>query len=518
MDPISDLNSKVTRTKYLDHDTLQANSLYAYNETANKLRGLRINDSNELIVTSGSGGSGSTLIKGLTDIENESTSKFINVDNSGAIKINNINASNFTDGTQMTQMVAREDISDDTTKINLKSTSEGALNIKNVNELSNDGKAQVFLNSAGGTLVKGDSTCVIQSDAEYRDGWNMVNSTSSTKFNLYVFNGGQETITLGDISSVYFKGYVNRFANIQSVPFMQVYTKPTGSGDAGGFFHSRVNWVYTTGDSIGIGEECVFWGENEPTSQFTNRKIQLNNKVSLGDALPAEEILYVVCASDSSATQNEMNATINLVGFNDTSIKRNFHLVGRDIENINETIKVNTSNINDKISKGDGDIASGGAGLQQVLCYAKDSQNNLHPIDSDTNGHLKITLQDIEPDIVASIKVSQPVERDDISVTNDSTGSPLLGSLGVGEYTETIDIDGYSNILVDVVSTNTTDSLELYVSSSPTSGFRKYSDLFAEMSGGILHSNTNVVPRYLRIYNPGTSIYTFTSITVFLAR
>lgn len=288
-DPIQDLNIKVSRSRYLDHETLQAVSVYGYNQTENKLKGLLLNDNSELKVSD-------------------------------------------------------------------------AFNT----EKSRDGYAQVYLYSAGGTSVKADTTCVVQPDPELRDGWNAVNSVAGTKFNYYIFNGAEEVLTLGDVSSLYWRGYVNRFTGVSSVPFLQIYTKPTGVGDAGPFYHSRINYIYANDNTIGIGEECLFYAESEPTSSFTNRKIKFNNKSVVGDALPAEEVLFIVCASDSGATAGTMNSTINLVGFNDTLIKRNFNLISQ----------INVGNEDDLTE------------AKQTLVYGKNGTGGLHPLQVDSEGRL----------------------------------------------------------------------------------------------------------------------------------
>jgi hypothetical protein len=273
-DPIQDLNIKVSRSRYLDHETLQAVSVYGYNQTENKLKGLLLNDNSELKVSD-------------------------------------------------------------------------AFNT----EKSRDGYAQVYLYSAGGTSVKADTTCVVQPDPELRDGWNAVNSVAGTKFNYYIFNGAEEVLTLGDVSSLYWRGYVNRF---------------TGVGDAGPFYHSRINYIYANDNTIGIGEECLFYAESEPTSSFTNRKIKFNNKSVVGDALPAEEVLFIVCASDSGATAGTMNSTINLVGFNDPLIKRNFNLISQ----------INVGNEDDLTE------------AKQTLVYGKNGTGGLHPLQVDSEGRL----------------------------------------------------------------------------------------------------------------------------------
>tara|TARA_R110002167_G_scaffold198187_6_gene401250 strand:+ start:2047 stop:3063 length:1017 start_codon:yes stop_codon:yes gene_type:complete len=201
------------------------------------------------------------------------------------------------------------------------------------NDLNVNGCSQIHLNSVGGTAVKADSNCVIQPDPEKREGWNCVNSTVSTKFNLYLFDGLSESMTLGDVKSVYFKGAVNAFSNSSSVPFLHVYTKPTGINDAGFFYHSKIDYTYNNDNTIGIGEECLFYGIGLPNNEFGNRKIQLNNKIVSGEGLDNEAVLYVVCASDSGAVIDKMNTTLNLVGFETENIRRNYKLVSGERNN-----------------------------------------------------------------------------------------------------------------------------------------------------------------------------------------
>jgi hypothetical protein len=189
---------------------------------------------------------------------------------------------------------------------------------------------------------------------------------AGTKFNYYIFNGVEELLTLGAVSSLYWKGYVNRFTGVSSVPFLTIYTKPTGVGDAGPFYHSRINYVYANDNTIGLGEECLFYGENEPSSTFTNRKIKFNNKSVVGDALPSEEVLFIVCSSDSGAAAGTMNSTINLVGFNDTLIKRNFNLISQ----------INVGNEDDLTE------------AKQTLSYGKNGTGGLHPIQVDEEGRV----------------------------------------------------------------------------------------------------------------------------------
>jgi len=210
----------------------------------------------------------------------------------------------------------------------INATNQGVLEVENSLE-NKRGFGQVLLTSAGGTAVKADTDCTVQEDPEHREGWNLTNAIAGTKFNLYYFNGTQEIVTLGSVASIYARAFINNNAETQSIPFFHIYTKPTGIGDAGPFYHSKIDYIYNSDNTIGIGEECIFYGIGSPTTSFSNRRIQFNNKVVTGDGADDEEILYMVFSSDSGATQDALNVTTNLLGFDTGTgiLNRNFHLI-----------------------------------------------------------------------------------------------------------------------------------------------------------------------------------------------
>ena len=127
-------------------------------------------------------------------------------------------------------------------------------------------------------------------------------STGAEKFNYYMYSQGSLPITLGHLNSVFFTGSIDNYVSGASVPFVVIYTKPTGIGDAGLWYHSKVAYTIHNTVDIQLGELCYFYGGVKPshiTSSY--RQILLNNKIVEGDALDAEEILYISFHSDSSA-------------------------------------------------------------------------------------------------------------------------------------------------------------------------------------------------------------------------
>ena len=251
-------------------------------------------------------------------------------------------------------------------------------------EFDKKGNTQVYLNSASGTAIKADSTCTIQEDIDYKNGWYIINDTAGTKFNIYVGNGAEEKFTLADINSVYFKAHLNRYTGVASVPFMQIYTKPTGVNDAGAFFHSRINYVFNQNEIIGIGEEIVFFGGQAPSKKFSQRSIELTDAQILGENNTTEEILFIVCASSSNAGVNELNVNLTDIGFEYGNITRNYELLGKNT-------LTQLDNLNNKIIKTEGQsYTTNSGGLIANLIYGKNltGNGNLEAIQVDSVGRV----------------------------------------------------------------------------------------------------------------------------------
>jgi hypothetical protein len=329
------------------------------------------------------------------------------------------------------------------TRIN--STNQGVLETEN--SLDNKrGFGQVLLTSAGGTAVKADTDCTVQEDPEHRVGWNLTNDVGGTKFNLYYFNGTQEVITLGSITSIYARAFINVNSENPSIPFFHIYTKPTGIGDAGPWYHSKIDYTYDFTNIIGIGEECIFYSIEPPTNSFSNRQVQFKNKTVTGDGEDDEEILYMAFSSDSGATQDAVNVTVNLLGFDTKSICRNLNLISESsltggateamqvLQLDQETvIATNTTSIDNKITKGN-DLTLTEA--QQVLTYgevtAGPGAGELHPIHISQAGDVQVEISGLEvkgqalmadsfPVVIASDQSTINVSDVNITVGEDDT-------------------------------------------------------------------------------------------------
>ncbi len=225
---------------------------------------------------------------------------------------------------------------------NIKQTTDNVQLIKN-KDAQADGRSRS--NLLLGSSVWADSTRVPTEDDFRRPGWQWKNKTLNDKLNLYFFDGGQETLTVGNIYYVYFKGYINSWINnVQALPLLQVYTKPTGVNDAGAWYHSRITYdLINATPHIGIGEECYFFGVNKPSLNdrwYGNRDIKMPNISTVGEGLPSEEILTISLSTDSSCPPTLINLTIQELGYSIYSpteerlINRKLELVGYESSDI----------------------------------------------------------------------------------------------------------------------------------------------------------------------------------------
>ncbi len=384
-------------------------------------------------------------------------------------------------------------------------------NIIQINELksldqqlkttSKNGFAQVTLTSPGGALVKADTDCTVQADPEARSGWNLTNDVAGTKFNLYYFNGLQEVITLGELTSLHFKAFININSESQSIPLMHVYTKPTGVGDAAPWYHSKIDYLYNNDNTIGIGEECVFFAVGRPNLSFSQRLIRLNTKNITGDGLPDEEILYMVTSSDSSATVDQVNVTINQMGFGTSLLNRQLNLDAEDgtspgdataanqvLQLAQETIIAgDTTSLDSKISKGSDFTLSQ---AQQVLVYGEVTSGpgtgELHPIHITQNGDVEVSIADIE-------KKGQELMIDSFPVVIASDQSSLTVSETFLRATQNLDFT------VAAGSNNTSSGINMSPGGDPT--YRKVA-IFGETD------NVTDLEMYIQFSNDNLNWYT----------
>lgn len=166
--------------------------------------------------------------------------------------------------------------------------------------------AEIKRSSTEGTAVIADSSPAPTADTNGRDGWLYKKSSGAEKFNYYLWAQGSKPLRLRDLRSVYMVASVDTYTNVTSVPFVVIYTKPTGVGDAAVWYHSKIAYtIHQQTTHIMLGEKVQFYTHQIiPTDNYGYRQISLPIEIKTGDALPDEEILYITLHSDSSAPNN----------------------------------------------------------------------------------------------------------------------------------------------------------------------------------------------------------------------
>jgi len=201
-------------------------------------------------------------------------------------------------------------------------------NIQLVQRTNNPHNGFVKLTGSGSSIYA-DSLPPPTSDPDGRDGWLYQKTSGAEKFNYYFYSQGSSAFNLSHIKSLFFTGSVDNWVSIGSAPFIVIYTKPTGSGDAGAWYHSKVAYTISASSDIQLGELSYFYAGLKPTHITSSyRHILLNNKVITGDALPSEEVLTIAVHSDSSAA-NSTRILITDMGFQThlSKITRNIKLI-----------------------------------------------------------------------------------------------------------------------------------------------------------------------------------------------
>ena len=194
------------------------------------------------------------------------------------------------------------------------------------NRVIHNGK--VSLSSAGGISVAGGEQAPV-ADADGREGWLFKKVLAdASKFNYYFYSEGNQPVTLGELVSLCANVSIDNYQGGSSIPFFTVYTKMTGVGDAGAWYHSRVTYTLDAGELILIGEDIEMYSINKQQSHHQNKRaVSFNTKILTGDCADAEEIHTIAIHSDSGAPASTQILVSNL-GF---SINKNGQVINRRI-------------------------------------------------------------------------------------------------------------------------------------------------------------------------------------------
>ena len=174
---------------------------------------------------------------------------------------------------------------------------------------------KVKLGTVAAASVYADSNPAPVADPSGRDGWLFDKSAATDKFNYYFYGEGTNPMTLGEFGGAWFTAHVDNYVNTSSVPFITVYTKPTGAGDAGAWYRTRRVYACRHDTEVTLGMALQYNTEAiNPAYQFPYHQTHLSVLQVTGPNLDTEEILTMAVHSDSGSELTTQILVTN-VGF-----------------------------------------------------------------------------------------------------------------------------------------------------------------------------------------------------------
>ena len=160
---------------------------------------------------------------------------------------------------------------------------------------------QIKIGTASATAVIGGEQPGI-ADENGREGWLFRKVAAGTdKINWYFYGTGNKQLPLSSLRNISATISIDNYQDSTSLPFIIVYTIPTGIGDAGAWYHSKITYRIQDNQTIILGEAINIWTHTPPTQNNSLRSIPFNTKTILGDAAPEEPILTIAINTDSVA-------------------------------------------------------------------------------------------------------------------------------------------------------------------------------------------------------------------------
>ena len=160
---------------------------------------------------------------------------------------------------------------------------------------------KILLTSPSGVGCYSDTLPVPVSDADNRAGWSHTKVGGVEKLNYYFYTEGNIPLKLKDLRCLKSIVSIDNYQSNLSNPFYVVYTKMTGSGDAGSWYHSKRNYSLTALERIVVGERIQMYSINKGENLQGQRQVEFNTISDTGDCDDEEEILTMSIHTDSTS-------------------------------------------------------------------------------------------------------------------------------------------------------------------------------------------------------------------------
>ena len=161
-------------------------------------------------------------------------------------------------------------------------------------------------------------------DPKGRNGWYIKNNTTGKKAHWYFFDGVSQNENLGSFSAF----AVVTVDSVSSLPFLALYSAPTGSGDAyPGFYKSSRVFVWSPSlfPPVVGRKYLIYFGQN-PDIYNDLPRVQLTAGTTHGAFNSSERVLSVAFSTNSGASLNSMELVAERLGINTPNTKMDIEL------------------------------------------------------------------------------------------------------------------------------------------------------------------------------------------------
>lgn len=153
-------------------------------------------------------------------------------------------------------------------------------------------------------------------------GWNYTNSVAGGASNLYFYGKTtqqrQATHLISDVKNSYVIVKILNLSATNTLPFLVVYSAPTGAGDYQPWYKSK--WIYQipNTEKLEIGMEFMLYFGSEPNSELhpSIRRVKASNITTYGTAQQQNEtLLFLTINTDNGAIQDTVNVIYTYAGY-----------------------------------------------------------------------------------------------------------------------------------------------------------------------------------------------------------
>ena len=159
-------------------------------------------------------------------------------------------------------------------------------------------------------------------------GWKHTKGSGVEKFNYYFYgNNSNNPYLLKELDNFWAVVTCHTITTTGSLPFLVLYTVPTGVGDAEAWYKSKIAYVIDiTAQKLFSGERILIYSGDEPNIYPKLRKIHCSQEVKTGNCLDTETLNLLTVHSDSSAPDSN-SITVHNCGWKASEIKMNLQLL-----------------------------------------------------------------------------------------------------------------------------------------------------------------------------------------------